>query len=307
MKTYNELAKYYDLTYLKKDYAKEIKLLTRFIFSNKKSWGRDLLDVACGTGRHISLLKNRFTCTGVDVSPAMLKEAKKNSRGVKFFKGDMKNFKLNKSFDVVTCLFSAIGHLKNYNELEKTIKNFSAHLKPGGVLLIEPWMTNIDFNQAPYLLTYESEDLKIARLSVGKGNGDNMTFDFNFLVAEKGKPVKHFIDVMTLTKFDVKKTKKIMEKYGMKARFDKRGILTGKGLFIGTKRFEQQKKETKINSKKTKLKHRAKQNHRKLRVGKLIVNRSKAKIKSRNHGVRTLQSATLSYTSLTKTAWSCCQ
>ena len=48
---------------------------------------------------------------------------------------------LNKKFDIITCLFSSIGYVKTYANLEKSITSFAKHLKIGGVVIIEPWFT----------------------------------------------------------------------------------------------------------------------------------------------------------------------
>ena len=55
---YRDLAKYYDLIYSWKDYAKETSELKRLFSKYKKSAGTMLLDVACGTGHHIKHLKD---------------------------------------------------------------------------------------------------------------------------------------------------------------------------------------------------------------------------------------------------------
>jgi ubiquinone/menaquinone biosynthesis C-methylase UbiE len=49
---YKELAKYYDLLYPDKDYKKESDKIRQIIKRYKKTGGNDLLELACGTGRH---------------------------------------------------------------------------------------------------------------------------------------------------------------------------------------------------------------------------------------------------------------
>ena len=53
----------------------------------------------------------------------------------------MTTMSLGRRFDVITCLFSTIGYVKTYQNLAKTLRNFADHLRPGGLLLIEPWFT----------------------------------------------------------------------------------------------------------------------------------------------------------------------
>ena len=64
---------------------------------------------------------------------------------------------------MITSLFSSIGYVKTHSNLEKTINNFSNHLRKGGVVLIEPWFTKSTFYPGnPFLDTYNSKKIKIA-------------------------------------------------------------------------------------------------------------------------------------------------
>ena len=87
---------------------------------HKKSKGRRLLDVACGTGNHAFLLKKNYSIVGVDISNEMLKIARKKVSGVKILIGDMKKLDLKQKFDIIICMFSAINYNVTYEELEKT-------------------------------------------------------------------------------------------------------------------------------------------------------------------------------------------
>ncbi len=44
----------------------------------------------------------------------------------------MESFDLAKEFDVITCLFRAIGYVRTLPALEATLRNFARHLRPGG-------------------------------------------------------------------------------------------------------------------------------------------------------------------------------
>ena len=50
---YKDLAKYYDLIYEWKDYKKEVEKIEGIIKKTKKSRGKDLLEMACGTAHHM--------------------------------------------------------------------------------------------------------------------------------------------------------------------------------------------------------------------------------------------------------------
>ncbi|MFP4402961.1 MAG: class I SAM-dependent DNA methyltransferase [Candidatus Woesearchaeota archaeon] len=233
---YTDLAKYYDLIYSWKDYMKESEKLVKLILKYKKSNGNNLLEVGCGTGKHLSYLKNNFSCIGIDLNLGILNIAKKNVKDVSFKKADMINFNLNKKFDIITCLFSSIGYVKTYKNLEKTIKNFSLNLNKGGVLIIEPWFTMAIYKKGlPHMTVYEDDKIKIARLSVSNIKKNVSILDMHYLIAEKNKTVLHFIDRHELGLFEIDKTLKIMEKYNLKAKYLKNGFSKNRGLFICVK------------------------------------------------------------------------
>jgi hypothetical protein len=53
----------------------------------------------------------------------------------------MESFDLGKKFDVIVCLFGALGHLTGANALQAAVDSMAAHLTPGGVLMLEPMPT----------------------------------------------------------------------------------------------------------------------------------------------------------------------
>ena len=233
---YKKLAKYYDLIYHWKDYGKEANSIKDLIKKYKKSDGNKLLDVGCGTGKHLEYFKDEFSLVGIDINNEMVEVAKTKFKDVILEQGNMINFNLKTEFDVILCLFSSIGYVKTYSNLEKTITNFTNHLKKGGVLIIEPWFTKSNYwVGAPGMTTYDGEDVKIARLNTTKIEGDLSIMEMHYLIAEKDKDVIHFADTHELGLFETDKTLDFMEKAGLKAEFLKDGLMKDRGLFIGVK------------------------------------------------------------------------
>ncbi len=232
---YEDLAKYYDLVYSGKDYKKEAEGIIRLIRKHKQSDGNDLLEVACGTGKHLQYLKSRFKCTGTDINKGMLKVARKRIPGVVFKKGNMINFRFGKKFDVITCLFSSIGYVKTYANLKKTIRNFTRHLKKGGVAIIEPWFTKKQFKHGYVsLATYAHPEIKIARVDFSTVKGNVSIMDMHYTIAERNKGIRHFTEQHQMGLFEVDKTLAIMKKAGFKAQFIEPGPI-GRGIYIGVK------------------------------------------------------------------------
>ena len=201
---YKELAKYYDLIYSWKDYKKEAIRITKLIKKYIISDGNKLLDVGCGTGKHLQYFKDKLSCTGIDLNKEIINVAKTNVSDVSFTQADMINLDLSETFDVIICLFSSIGYVKTYDNLEKTIVNFSKHLKSGGVVIIEPWFTKSKYWVGkPGMTTYEGEDIKIARVNTTSLENDLSVMEMHYLIAEKDKDVKYFTDTHELGLFEI--------------------------------------------------------------------------------------------------------
>ncbi|HUT81846.1 MAG TPA: class I SAM-dependent methyltransferase [Candidatus Bathyarchaeia archaeon] len=233
---YKSLAKYYDKIYHWKEYRKEVNELKELIKQYKKSSGNELLDVGCGTGNHIQYLMDEFDCTGVDLNQGILDVAREKLPAVKFIQSDMINMDLAKKFDVIVCLFSAIGYITEKEKVKKTLISFSNHLKDGGIVLIEPWLT-IDMYKAgsPHITIYEDKDLKIARANISEQDGDRSIFDMHYLIAERDKPVQHFIDRHEMIMFPHELFLSFMTESGLKAWKFSEGIFESRGLLIGVK------------------------------------------------------------------------
>jgi trans-aconitate methyltransferase len=60
-----------------------------------------LLDIGCGGGKNVLNLKRQFAVTGVDLSSAMLAQAKELNPECMFVQGDMRTFRLDRTFDAV--------------------------------------------------------------------------------------------------------------------------------------------------------------------------------------------------------------
>ncbi len=236
VRQYDELAKYYDLLYAWKDYRKEGVIIAELIQRYKESTGSSLLDVGCGTGEHIMQLRGRFECTGLDVNEAMLEQARRKVQGVRFVKGNMMDFDLGRKYDVVICLFSAIGFVKTYPNLARTLRNFAKHLKEGGVVIVEPWLTRETASDGYIsVLTRGSDDLKVTRVDYSRVKNGLSVIDERIVVAEKGKGISTYRDRMVLALFERDEFLRLMRQAGLRARYLKKSLAPGRGLYVGVK------------------------------------------------------------------------
>jgi ubiquinone/menaquinone biosynthesis C-methylase UbiE len=217
---YTDLAKYYDLLFgSTKDYKTESEGIRHLITKYKKSGGNTLLDVACGTGRHLSYLKNWYECTGTDLNQEMLDIAKRAVKGVKFKRANMINLRMPNRFDVITCLFSAIGYVKTYENLDRTIRNFYSLLKPGGVLIIDGWYDKNEWQNGHIdLREFDGDKIKIAKVGFSTRHGAFSRFEQYWLIAEKDKGVKYVVEKQEHGLFEKDRFMKILRSAGFEAK-----------------------------------------------------------------------------------------
>ena len=105
-----------------------------------------LLDIGCGGGKNVLNLKRDFNVTGLDLSPTMLAQAKELNPESTFVHGDMRTFRLNRSFDAVL-MDDAISHMNCRADFVAAFRTAYAHLSPGGVLVVTPDVTIESFRQ----------------------------------------------------------------------------------------------------------------------------------------------------------------
>jgi len=227
-------AKYYDAIYSWKDYAGESTRLLEIIQAKKKSGGKDLLDVACGTGSHFPYLREHYKIEGMDLDDQMLEVARQKFPSVKLHCADMTNFDLGRQFDVVTCLFSAIGYVKTIERLNRAISRMAAHMKPAGLLIVEPWLAPEQYRAGQVHALYEDRpNLKIVRMNTSEVRGDLSILEFHYLV---GTPsgVEYFTETHEIGLFTEEQYRNAFEAAGMDVEFDPAGLM-GRGLWIATR------------------------------------------------------------------------
>jgi ubiquinone/menaquinone biosynthesis C-methylase UbiE len=233
---FKALANHYDLLYSWKDYRKEVATIRELIRTYKTSPGSDLLEVACGTGKHAELLQDDFSIVATDLNEDMLRIARRRCKNVSFVRADMVSLDLRGQFDVVLCLFSSIGYVRTRARLKKTLSNFARYLKVGGVAIIEPWWTKASYRVgAVTMTTVGNDDVKIARQSVSKVRGNLSIMDMHYLIGERNKAITHHVDRHELGLFERRDMLAYMREAGLRAHFQEQGLMQDRGLYIAIK------------------------------------------------------------------------
>ncbi len=227
----------YDLVYSWKDYAAESAKVAELIHAKTKGEAKAILDVACGTGKHIELLKSTFVCMGIDLDPNLLEIARRRNPESSFQIADMTNFDLGVQFDAVICLFSAIGYVVNRTSLNNALKCFANHVRPGGVAIVEPWLTpDVFVDGHIHALNVNLPDIKISRMNVGKiaqGEENLITpLEFFYQIITKDG-LERFEETHTLGLFTHEDYREAFANAGLASEFDEHGLM-GRGLWIGT-------------------------------------------------------------------------
>jgi ubiquinone/menaquinone biosynthesis C-methylase UbiE len=230
---YRALADYYDLIYGQKDYRKDTADLVRVARKFGRSGGNRWLDVACGTGRHLELLRRKFRVLGVDQSPEMLRIARRRLPGVPLVRADMRRLDLGKRFDVVSCLFSAIGYLRTEADLRRALNAFARHLRPGGVLLVQPWIDPAHLRRGHVTLSsHHAGPVAVARASWVTVRGSLTRVHFDYLIAREGQAVQHLRETEVLRMTPPARLVELAREAGLAARLIRSGPKDERGLLV---------------------------------------------------------------------------
>lgn len=191
-----------------KDYAAESQTIVAEIRARMPD-ATSLLDVGCGTGSHLAHLRDQLPdVEGVEPSAAMRVFADARLPGITVRDGEMGTLRTGRSYDAVTCLFSTIGYAGGatgaIDGLRTAMARMAAHLRPGGVLVIEPWIfaeryvvghVGSDFTRAGHRTIF--------RMSHSGLTGDHdrvSVLTMRYLVGDENG-IAQFTDVHTLSMF----------------------------------------------------------------------------------------------------------
>jgi SAM-dependent methyltransferase len=196
-----EFAEVYDLLYgSKKDYAREAAAVSELIKSRLPG-ALTLLDVGCGTGEHLKHWAADFDVAGVEASLGMIQVAWRKLPWAPIWRADMRAFELARTFDVVCSMYGCVGYLNNLVELEAAMERMAAHVRPGGLVIVEPWIFRENWTGH-----FDVDDLtvrdgrRLARMGNWVTQGDRVSIELHYLY---GGPdgVRHFVDQQRLSLF----------------------------------------------------------------------------------------------------------
>lgn len=236
MSMYRERAELYDLIYSWKDYTGEIDRLHTIIGELGIPDGAALLDAACGTGRHLAGLGEWYRTAGFDGSEAMIAIARRRL-SCPLWVADLTAFEVSEPVDVATCLFSAIGYLPDEAALRASAACFAAAVRPGGIVLIEPWFTVDRWDHGrPFAQAANSNELSVARVNVAELDGEHSVLNLHWYVVPRGGPVETFVEHHRMWLCPHATLIAAFEDAGFTTRIEPDGLMRDRGLLIGVRR-----------------------------------------------------------------------
>ncbi|WP_274653273.1 class I SAM-dependent methyltransferase [Paenibacillus humicola] len=220
----------YDLLYSFKNYEREAGEIKEYILARCPK-ARTILDVACGTGKHAQYLNANFQVDGIDISPRFVEIAQARNPASAFWCKDMTSFELDRQYDAVICLFSAIAYASSGESLTRTLKQMKKHTKPGGYLFIEPWFTPDTWSPGNVsILNGGNKELKVSRMSHSSRADKISILNFDYLIGTTDG-ITHISEKHELGLFTVGEMMSAFREAGLEAEHDPKGI-GGRGMYF---------------------------------------------------------------------------
>lgn len=137
MNAYKQFAYYYDDAIQELDYTLWLDYITPYLTKDKT-----ILDLACGSGTLAILLGlEGYQIEGLDLSPTIIEIAKEKTKinhlTIPYYVADMTNFKLDKTYDVITCFFDSVNFLQSKEDVKKMFSSVYDHLNHGGLFICD--------------------------------------------------------------------------------------------------------------------------------------------------------------------------
>lgn len=234
---YQDRAELYDRLYTFKDYDGEAERLHALLQGEGVADGARVFEAACGTGAYLTRLQRWYEVSGCDLNAGILDVARSKLPGVELVQADMARLQVAQPVRALVCLFSSIGYVFPESRLRQAAQSFFAALEPGGVAVVEPWLTpdGIEVGR-PSVQTYTSDDLHLVRATVPKVEGQTSVFDFHWLVVPRGGRVEHFVERHELWLYTHEQVQAAFEDAGFSVRWHDGGLMSAeRGLLVATR------------------------------------------------------------------------
>lgn len=172
--------------------------------------GDNVLDLGCGNGRLVDLLKNKNVAyLGVDYSKGLIDQAKQKYPDNKFRVMDSLDLKLpRESFDAVITT-AVLNHFPTRQMQLAFLQNIKNVLKPGGYLLMSNWnLWNKNNKKGTHAFNLEKNKLSDEEFEIKYGFDKNDLSDKDVLTIWGGQQILYYYA------FDIAVLKELLEESG---------------------------------------------------------------------------------------------
>ena len=127
------------------------------------------VELGVGTGRiAVPAVRAGAKVIGIDLHEGMLKVAEerrqklaKAKRGsLRLVQGDMRDFDLGEKFPLISLPFNALQHMYTNEDAKACLKTVHAHLKPGGLMILDVLMPDFEYLNRPAFARFQGVDFK---------------------------------------------------------------------------------------------------------------------------------------------------
>jgi len=138
---FSDYARVYDAIYADKDSASEASFVMARLGDGGGRLPSTLLEVGCGTGRHLSeFVRHGAQVTAIDRSAEMAAIARGRAiPGVEVVVDDARSFVLEKTFAAAVALFHVVSYLTTADDLAACFAAVRRHLVAGAPFLFDFW------------------------------------------------------------------------------------------------------------------------------------------------------------------------
>ncbi len=162
----------------------------------------DVLDLACGKGRHSVTLHNAgYNVLGVDLSENSIKKAQQHAKeGLSFEVHDMRNLIPNRTFDAVFNLFTSFGYFDDTSDNLNVLKSVHQMLRTNGILVIDFMNAHKVVQQ---LIPHETKEIDGIEFSISKRyTGSHILKDIVFEADNKDYRFTERVQALTYDDFE---------------------------------------------------------------------------------------------------------
>jgi SAM-dependent methyltransferase len=194
--------------------------------------GSEVLDVACGYGRHaIELVQRGLAVTGLDLSlPLLIRAADESQRravSVNFVHTDMREMSFEHQFSGAYCMLTSFGYFDDESNL-KVAEAIARALKPGGRFLIDVINRDYIVGDLPSRVWWEGDGCVVLE-EVDFNFNTNRVLTHRSVVFDDGQQLEHEISIRV---YSLHELGKLLRQAGFRV-IEVSGSVPTKGHFFG--------------------------------------------------------------------------